>query len=53
MAGGELEPARQLDQTPTWAVALVSAVIILISIELEKTLHKFGEVIFLRIFLCI
>lgn len=53
MEGGGSESARELDQTPTWAVALVSAVIIIISILLEKTLHKFGEVIFLRIFLCI
>ncbi|XP_050228712.1 MLO-like protein 10 [Mercurialis annua] len=33
---------RQLDQTPTWAVAGVCAVMILISILLEKGLHKFG-----------
>ncbi|CAI9777137.1 unnamed protein product [Fraxinus pennsylvanica] len=43
MAGGGSESARELDQTPTWAVALVSAVIIIISILLEKSLHKFGE----------
>ncbi|KAL2529751.1 MLO-like protein 8 [Forsythia ovata] len=43
MAEGGSESARELDQTPTWAVALVSAVIIIISIVLEKTLHKFGE----------
>ncbi|CAA3005841.1 MLO-like protein 9 [Olea europaea var. sylvestris] len=43
MEGGGSESARELDQTPTWAVALVSAVIIIISILLEKTLHKFGE----------
>lgn len=39
--GGE----RQLDQTPTWAVAAVCAVIILISIVLEKFLHRLGEVL--------
>ncbi|XP_061948948.1 MLO-like protein 10 isoform X1 [Populus nigra] len=33
---------RQLDQTPTWAVASVCAVIIIISILLEKILHKVG-----------
>ncbi|EPS58576.1 hypothetical protein M569_16238, partial [Genlisea aurea] len=33
---------RELDQTPTWAVALVCAVIIIISILLEMTLHKVG-----------
>ncbi|KAI3462295.1 hypothetical protein Pfo_018958 [Paulownia fortunei] len=34
--------SRTLDQTPTWAVAGVCAVIILISIALEKVLHKVG-----------
>ncbi|CAI9763511.1 unnamed protein product [Fraxinus pennsylvanica] len=34
--------SRQLDQTPTWAVAGVCAVIILVSIALEKILHKVG-----------
>ncbi|KAJ6990535.1 hypothetical protein NC653_018944 [Populus alba x Populus x berolinensis] len=33
---------RKLDQTPTWAVASVCAVIIIISILLEKILHKVG-----------
>lgn len=33
---------RELDQTPTWAVASVCAVIIIISITLEKLLYKFG-----------
>lgn len=36
--------SRELDQTPTWAVAAVCAVIILISIILEKVLHLVGEV---------
>ncbi|KGN47524.1 MLO-like protein 9 [Cucumis sativus] len=40
-AGG---PSRELDQTPTWAVAAVCAVIILISIILEKVLHMVGEI---------
>ncbi|PKA52102.1 MLO-like protein 8 [Apostasia shenzhenica] len=43
MAGGGGAGARNLDQTPTWAVAAVSAVIILISFFLEKTLHSLGE----------
>ncbi|CAM8917327.1 unnamed protein product [Rhodiola kirilowii] len=43
MAGGGNPNARELDQTPTWAVASVVAVIILISILLEKILHRFGE----------
>ncbi|KAF9678635.1 hypothetical protein SADUNF_Sadunf07G0055000 [Salix dunnii] len=33
---------RKLDQTPTWAVASICAVIIIISILLEKILHKIG-----------
>ncbi|KAF5731323.1 hypothetical protein HS088_TW19G00932 [Tripterygium wilfordii] len=32
----------ELDQTPTWAVACVCAVIIIVSILLEKILHKLG-----------
>ncbi|KAJ0098041.1 hypothetical protein Patl1_29311 [Pistacia atlantica] len=36
---------RQISQTPTWAVAIVCAVIIIISIFLEKTLHKLGTVL--------
>lgn len=42
--GGGHTKARELDQTPTWAVAAVCAVIILISIILEKVLHMFGQV---------
>ncbi|KAK7307423.1 hypothetical protein VNO77_40474 [Canavalia gladiata] len=34
--------SRDLDQTPTWAVAAVCTVFILISITLEKSLHKLG-----------
>lgn len=47
MAGGADPGARELDQTPTWAVALVCAVIVLISILLEKVLHAVGEVIYI------
>ncbi|KAL0920305.1 hypothetical protein M5K25_009430 [Dendrobium thyrsiflorum] len=43
MAAGGGEGARDLDQTPTWAVAAVCAVIILISIFLEKSLHLLGQ----------
>uniref|UniRef100_A0A7N0UM26 MLO-like protein n=1 Tax=Kalanchoe fedtschenkoi TaxID=63787 RepID=A0A7N0UM26_KALFE len=43
MAGGGSPNARELDQTPTWAVSSVVAVIIVISILLEKILHRFGE----------
>ena len=42
MAGGE--EVRKFDQTPTWAVAGVCAVIIIVSIALEKILHKVGNV---------
>ena len=36
--------SRKFDQTPTWAVAAVCTVFILISIALEKSLHKVGTV---------
>ncbi|KAL3639831.1 MLO-like protein 9 [Castilleja foliolosa] len=42
MAGGH-HISRELDHTPTWAVSLVCGVIILISILMEKTLHKVGQ----------
>ncbi|GMY28951.1 MLO-like protein 9 [Fagus crenata] len=42
MAGGEAG-ARELDQTPTWAVAAVCAVIVVLSIVLEEVLHMVGE----------
>ncbi|XP_059637722.1 MLO-like protein 9 [Cornus florida] len=42
MAGGGDTPSRELDETPTWAVSLVCAVIIIISILLEKVLHSVG-----------
>jgi hypothetical protein len=42
--GGGGGNTRELDQTPTWAVASVCGVIVLISILLEKGLHKVGEV---------
>ncbi|KAF5203640.1 Mlo-like protein [Thalictrum thalictroides] len=43
MAGGGSQ-VRELDQTPTWAVAGVCAVIIIVSILLEKLLHRVGHV---------
>ncbi|KAL5752293.1 hypothetical protein ACOSQ2_022800 [Xanthoceras sorbifolium] len=42
MAASGSSSQRELDKTPTWAVAGVCAVIILISIFLEKILHKLG-----------
>ncbi|XP_021717759.1 MLO-like protein 9 [Chenopodium quinoa] len=41
--GSGLSKPRELDQTPTWAVASVCAIIILISIVLEKVLHLIGS----------
>ncbi|XP_012073856.1 MLO-like protein 9 [Jatropha curcas] len=43
MGSAETPGARELDQTPTWAVAAVCAAIVLISILLEKVLHHVGE----------
>ncbi|TKY75354.1 MLO protein 5 [Spatholobus suberectus] len=43
MAGGGGGDARQLDLTPTWAVAAVCAIIVIISILLEKIIHKFAQ----------
>ncbi|XP_021301126.1 MLO-like protein 10 [Herrania umbratica] len=42
MGASESSGERKLYQTPTWAVAGVCAVIIIISILLEKVLHKLG-----------
>ncbi|ONK65126.1 uncharacterized protein A4U43_C07F33940 [Asparagus officinalis] len=43
MAGGGGGSSRELDQTPTWAVASVCAIIVIISILLEKGLHRIGQ----------
>lgn len=50
MGGAEAPGARELDQTPTWAVSAVCAAIVMISIVLEKVLHWIGEV-FLLLFI--
>ncbi|KAH9613189.1 hypothetical protein KSS87_018939 [Heliosperma pusillum] len=42
MSGGSSSEGRTLNQTPTWAVAGVCALIVLISIVLEKALHSLG-----------
>ncbi|PRQ23744.1 hypothetical protein RchiOBHm_Chr6g0264741 [Rosa chinensis] len=47
MAGGGGAGSRELDQTPTWAVAGVCFSIILISIVLEKVLHLVGHLMVL------
>ncbi|KAJ0491395.1 hypothetical protein HanRHA438_Chr12g0534501 [Helianthus annuus] len=41
--GGDYSSETKLHQTPTWAVAGVCAIIIIISIALEKVLHKLGK----------
>ncbi|KAK9756639.1 hypothetical protein RND81_01G111400 [Saponaria officinalis] len=41
--GGGGAKQRELDQTPTWAVAAVCAVIVIISIVLESVLHFIGK----------
>ncbi|KAI7737159.1 hypothetical protein M8C21_008998 [Ambrosia artemisiifolia] len=43
MAGDTSEGTRQLDQTPTWAVAGVCALFIIVSIALEKIMCKVGK----------
>ncbi|XP_078440606.1 MLO-like protein 10 isoform X2 [Wolffia australiana] len=35
--------SRELDRTPTWAVASICTLLILISIALEKILHRLGK----------
>lgn len=40
---GESSDSRDLDETPTWAVAGVCAVMIIISLLLEHGLHHIGE----------
>lgn len=42
--GGGGDSSRSLDQTATWAVAVVCAVLIIISIVIEKVIHKLGTV---------
>ncbi|KAK6936024.1 Mlo-related protein [Dillenia turbinata] len=41
MAGGE--SGRSLEQTPTWAVAVVCFVLVVISIIIENIIHRIGE----------
>lgn len=43
---------RQLNQTPTWAVAAVCTFFIVVSVLLEKVLHKVGTVGFYFLVLC-
>ncbi|KAF7817707.1 MLO-like protein 9 [Senna tora] len=41
---GDGSPARELDETSTWAVSLVCAIIVMISIILEEVIHKIAKV---------
>ncbi|KAF3321090.1 MLO-like protein 8 [Carex littledalei] len=43
MAGSNSGETRELSETPTWAVALICLVMIVISLLLEKGLHHIGE----------
>lgn len=42
MAGSS--EGRSLEQTPTWAVATVCSLLIVISIVIEQIIHKIGQV---------
>lgn len=44
MAGGGDESAPTLEYSPTWIVALVCTVIVLISFVFERLLHRLGKV---------
>lgn len=43
MAGGSEE--RSLQETPTWAVAIVCGVFVIISIIIEHGIHSLGKVL--------
>ena len=55
MAGGGSGTERELDQTATWAVSIICAIIVVISIALEKVLHFFGHVCLyvFHVFICL
>lgn len=53
MAGGGGGDAQTLQETPTWALAAVCAVLIAISIVIEQGIHKLGEVVYIYIYLYI
>lgn len=44
MAGGSTSSGRSLEQTPTWAVAVVCFVLVLVSIFIEQIIHFIGKV---------
>lgn len=45
-ADEKTEVQRELNQTPTWAVAGVCTFFIVVSVVLEKLIHKVGTVRF-------
>ncbi|WOL16835.1 protein MLO [Canna indica] len=47
MAAGSNGGDRSLIETPTWAVALVVAVMVVISIAIEHGIHNLGKVLFI------
>lgn len=42
--GGSTGESRSFEFTPTWVVAVVSFIIVLISLVVERSLHKLGKV---------
>lgn len=46
MAGGVGYGERSLKETPTWAVALVCAVFVIISVIIEHGIHSLAQVKF-------
>ena len=44
MAGGEGTGERTLRETPTWAVAAVCAVFVILSVLIEHGIHSLGKV---------
>ena len=49
MAGGRVYE-RTLEETPTWAVAVVCFVLLAISIIIEHIIHAIGKVSFGRVY---
>jgi len=45
MAGGAATAERSLKETPTWAVAAVCSVFIIISVLIEHGIHSLGKVL--------
>lgn len=50
MAGDQSSTARTLEYTPTWALATVACVFVIISLAVERSLHSLGHVNLDRLF---